>query len=155
MRHQIDTSTHAMIVGALRSGHFLDTAAALAGVTAAQLRAWVRAGAQSDSPLHAFAVDVRRAIAESENEVLGYLRDAAEAGDLKAATWWLERRHPERWGAKIQHVVRQEVDGILERVESLEPELGPEVIDRILAAIAGERGPGESEAEATPREGLH
>lgn len=155
MRYPIDDATYQAIIGALEAGHFLDTAAALAGVSTARLRAWIRAGAQPESEWHAFATDVRRAIAKSESEVLGYLRDAAEAGDLKAATWWLERRHPERWGAKIQHIVRQEVDGILERIESLEPELGAEIVDRVLAAVAGERGPGESEATTPPREGLH
>lgn len=153
----LDADAHETIVEALRRGHFVDTAAALAGCTSAQVHRWLRAGARpdADADLRRFAIDARRAIAESEDQALKALQTAAECGDLKAVTWWLERRHPERWGAKVQHIVRAEVDGILERIESLEAEIGADAVDRVLGAVAGEWGTGSGEAEEAPGEGLH
>lgn len=156
MRHPpLDDETRVTIVEALRRGHFLETAAALAGCTTAQVRRWLRLGAQEDSEFHRFAVEARIAVAESEDAIIGLLRGAAEAGDLKAVTWYLERRHPERWGAKVQHIVTQEVDAILERIESLEAELGPETVNRVLGAVAGEWGSGEGTTEEEAGESLH
>lgn len=153
----LDADVHETIVEALRNGHFIDTAAALAGCSKAQAHRWLRAGAQADADadLRRFAIEANQAVAEAEDKALSYLREAVEAGDLKAVTWFLERRYPEHWAPKIQHVVRQEVGDILDRVESLEGELGREVVDRVLSAVAGEWGPGEGETEEAEGESVH
>lgn len=153
MARELDDDTHEAIVEALRQGNFLETAAALAGCTTAQVRRWLREGADPQSDCHRFAMDVAKAMASAESTALSYLREAAAAGDLKAVTWFLERRFPERWGAKVQHIVSQEMGEVLDRVESLEHELGAEIVNRILAAIAGEwgAGSGEVEEETGPR----
>lgn len=153
----LDDDVHVTIVEALRSGHFVDTAAALAGCTKAQVNRWLTAGAQpdADADLRRFAVEANQAIAEAEDKALGYLREAVAGGDLKAVTWFLERRYPERWAPKTQHVVRQEIDGILDRIESLRHELGADVVARVLGAVAGEHGVGPGEAEEDSSEGLH
>lgn len=155
--HAPDDDVRVTIVEALRNGHFLDTAAALAGCTKAQANRWLRLGSlpDADADLRRFAIEAHQAIAEAEDKALGYLGEAVAAGDLKAVTWFLERRYPEHWAPKIQHVVRQEVDDILDRVESLESELGREVVDRVLSAVAGEWGEGEGETEEEAGESVH
>lgn len=152
MRGGPSDDEHRTIVEALERGHFPETAAALAGVTTAQMRRWLRLGADPEHDLHGFACDAHRAMAESEDAALKVLLADAEP---KSIMWWLERRHPAKWGAKVQHVVRGEVDGILERIESLEGELGADTIDRVLAAIAGEWGAGSGDPEEATGEGLH
>lgn len=154
-REPLDPYAQRTIVEALRRGHFMDTAASLAGVTTARVHTCLRLGADPDSAYADFAVEVRQALAHAEDTALGFLQEQVATGDLKAVTWFLERRYPERWAPKIQHVVRQEVDGILDRIESLEHELGADVIARVLGAVAGEHGVGTGEVEEEEGEGLH
>ena len=140
------------IVNALRLGHYMDTAAALAGVTTSRLHAMIRAGVDPESEHHEFAMDVRRAIAEAENEALEALKEVA-LGDAKVMQWFLERRYPERWSLKVQHVVREELDGAIARVEALAERIGEENLALVLHALAG--GTGSAEAPSEADAGLH
>lgn len=132
------------IVHLLQDGNFLETAAYAAGVSPAQVRGWLALGAEPGSRYEAFREEVLRAIADAESRGVNVLIQAAAAGDLKALTWWLERRHPKHWGQRVRHVVDQELDDAVTRVEALEGELGSEIVERVLEAIAGGQGPGSA-----------
>jgi len=151
-RPELDREAHHLIVSALRSGHFLDTAAALAGFRASTVNGWIRLGAEPGNRYEQFAIDCRRAIAESEDEPLQALK-AEAAGNPKVLQWFLERRFPEHWSIKVQHVVREELSGALERVEALVDRIGEENLALVLGALAGSHGSGEAQGEADA--GLH
>jgi hypothetical protein len=87
-----------IIVDAMHAGNYLETAAALAGISVATLRNWLRVGRRGESPEladFAQAVTQARAIAE--------VRDLDRIGrdpSWQSAAWRLERRHPKRWGRR-------------------------------------------------------
>lgn len=87
-----------IIVDAMRAGNFLETAAALAGVSVSSVRNWIRAGNHDTTPkLAEFAKDVRQARAQAEIADLNHIR---KDPSWQAAAWRLERRHPKRWGRR-------------------------------------------------------
>lgn len=86
------------IIEAMRCGNFLESAAALAGVSVSSVRNWIRAGRRGQSPaLAEFARAVAKARAEAEIADLNHIR---EDPSWQAAAWRLERRHPKRWGRR-------------------------------------------------------
>lgn len=139
-RSGLTVDVHQRIVELLEDGNFLETAACVAGVSIGQVRSWLALGAEPGSKYEQFRVDVLRAISEAESKGVAILIGAAAAGDLKAVTWWLERRHPKRWGQRVRHVVDQELDDAVTRVEALEAELGADVVERVLEALSGGQG---------------
>jgi hypothetical protein len=56
-----------------------------------------------------FRESVERAEAEAEVAAIARIRQAADNGDWKAAGWYLERKHGERWGRNDK--LRQEITG--------------------------------------------
>jgi len=76
----------------LRDGSFRSKAAAAVGVDLDTLLAWM-----IEHP--DFARDVEAAEAKAELEHLRNLRDKA-GDDWRASAWWLERKHPDRWGKR-------------------------------------------------------
>jgi hypothetical protein len=145
---ELTDDVHETIVEYLRAGNFIETASAAAGVSVRTVRNWLRLGADVDSEYATFRREALAAIAEAEHTAVAFLRAAAEGGDTKAATWWLERRHPARWGLKIRHVVEEQLSAAVERIERLEGEIGREAVERVLDALAGDPGGPEAEIEA-------
>lgn len=141
-RSGLTDEVHEHIVHLLREGNFLETAAEAAGVSHSQARSWLKLGREPGSKYERFRLDVLQAMASAESRGVEVLIRLAAEGDLKAVTWWLERRHPARWGQKVRHVVDQELDDAIARVESLEDELGSDVVTRVLEALAGVQGTG-------------
>jgi hypothetical protein len=90
------------VIGALRAGNYLETAAAFAGISVSTLRNWLRAGRRGSSPeLADFYRMVQQARAAAEVEALERIRrDPA----WQAAAWRLERAYPERWGRRVVEV---------------------------------------------------
>ncbi len=139
------------IVGALRLGHYMETAAALAGVNKDTVYGWLKRGARVragrvppskqtdfDKRAAAFSDAVSRAMAEAESILLGYIARAA-AEDWRAAAWRLERRAPERWGRRVVDV------DVTTGGEPLREERG-----RTILVFAGSA---EDDPELTPRPG--
>jgi hypothetical protein len=87
------------ILGAVRAGSFLTTAARRAGVSEKTVYEWLRLGRAENAPprLAAFAVAFERAEAEGEIHCVGVIRRAINGGDARLALELLARRHPERW----------------------------------------------------------
>jgi hypothetical protein len=87
------------VCDALRRGAYVETAAAMAGVSKVTLYGWLKLGAREDEGPHVeFLNAVEKAQAEAEMRDLERVESAAENGTWQAAAWRLERRSPERWG---------------------------------------------------------
>jgi len=113
------------IIDAMCGGNYMETAAALAGISVATLRNWLRAGRRGESPeLADFAQAIARARAVAE------VRDLERIGrdpSWQSAAWRLERRHPKRWGRRTYEP----------KSKPEPPPLSPaEVADEIRAVLA-------------------
>lgn len=112
------------IVGAIRRGCYIETAAALTEVHRDTFYEWMKRGARETEGIYqVFSVAVERALADSEREDLAVVEKASRGYevvktkvviykdgtteettekstkfDWQAAAWRLERRFPERWG---------------------------------------------------------
>ena len=86
----------------IRKGNYVETAAAASGVTKETLYTWLKEGAKAppDSPYRIFSDAVCKAVAESETRLIDRVEDHSKKGDLRADTWRIERRFPNRWGLK-------------------------------------------------------
>lgn len=87
------------IVTVIRLGHYIETAAAYAGISKQTIYNWMRKGAREESGIYRdFHDQVTMALAESEIRDLGYIEKAAKKGSWQAVAWKLSRRFPTRWG---------------------------------------------------------
>jgi hypothetical protein len=68
-------------------------------VSRSTLYAWRQAGKAGTAPYVEFAADLAAAFARAESAITVHVVTAAE-NDWRAGAWWLERRRPERYGAK-------------------------------------------------------
>ena len=88
----------AQIVAAVRDGNYLETAAALVGLSRSTLFDWLRRGArEANGPYFEFSVALRRAQAEADAADLARIQLAGR-GDWRAAAWRLQHRNPARYG---------------------------------------------------------
>jgi len=76
-----------------------------------------------ETPYVEFVDAVERARAGAEVQAVALIRNAALAGDWRAASWYLERSYPDRWGrSQVQHVGPSggpvEIDVTVEALES-------------------------------------
>lgn len=101
-----------IILECLRTGTFLSTACAYAGVSVAMVKTWIEHGSHlvgqmEDEPfeptpaqerLMEIALEISRAEAFAEKTLVGVVTDAAvEDGDWRAAMSLLQHRFKERW----------------------------------------------------------
>jgi len=94
MTNSLTTEQRNHICHALRVGSDRETAAKFAHTTWAAVHAAMQADA-------AFAADIRNVEACVEVWYLQQLREASQKEtNWRIATWWLERLHPERYGAR-------------------------------------------------------
>lgn len=122
---------HEAVVKAVAQGNYLETAAAMAGVSRATVFAWLKEGdAETGRPeFQRFAEDVRRAQGEAETRLVETINEAATS-DWRAAAWRLERSAPRRWCIKVREVVTAEMNSLL---EELAKELSPDDHKKALA----------------------
>lgn len=103
-----------VIVAAVERGNYIETAAALAGVSKNTLYDWLKRGAREAERLDRFPDEkpdkkekrymdfsdaLTRALAVAEDKDVQNIDKAAEE-DWRASAWRLERRNSERWGKK-------------------------------------------------------
>ena len=146
----------ATVCASLRDGNYLETAAAVAGVTARTLRRWVQQGHDARkrkvrNRYRRFIDAVEQAQAAGEAEHVGTI-SAARYDHWQASAWWLERTRPERFGRRdkvlVENSVREELDAALDKLERALP---PEMMDRVLSALAdGSRSDGEDASPGVP-----
>lgn len=146
-------------LSAIAMGTHLETACGFAGIDYNTMREWVQRGegthpTRRKTPEYAeFAEAVTRAIAQAEVTLVKRVSDSSK-DDWRAATWMLERRHPERWAntQRIQVEVQKELERTLDQ---LEKQLPPALFDQVLNALAnGDSGQEETGTEAGSAEGL-
>lgn len=112
-----------IIIEAVERGNYIETAAALAGVSKSTVYNWKTRGEQElerlekypeaevskkEKPFLDFLDAYTRALAVAEDLDVQNINEAAKE-DWRASAWKLERRNPEKWGkresldAKLQH----------------------------------------------------
>lgn len=92
----------AEIVGYIRMGHFTQVAARLGGISESTLYRWLERGRNAKSGRYREfweAIETAKAFAEARylETVRDIAQDQRHKDRLKAATWWLERRHAGRY----------------------------------------------------------
>jgi hypothetical protein len=104
------------IVQALRAGAYIEDAAESAGVAESTVYAWIARGQEhaydltkglasvpkAERPYVEFAEAVEKARASAVVYNLALIRQAAAAGNWKAAAWWLERTRPGQYGRQLR-----------------------------------------------------
>lgn len=142
---KLTPETQETILNAIRAGNYIETAAALAGISKETFYKWLRRGARAKTGKHRDFVDaVEKAQAEAEALDLQIIRQASKK-HWQAAAWRLERRSPERWGRQ-----RLEITGADGGPLEMETGLTIEVVDARDAGdgpggeddLSGSRGPG-------------
>lgn len=137
----------AKLLQALRGGNFREVACEWAGIPERTFRAWMQEG-EAGAPQS--SVDFCRQVMEAEKAAeirnVAFVMKAAEE-DPKHAEWWLERKHPERWGRKDRHELTGAGGGALQ----VEHEGG--ALEQLTSAIArlaarGDAAAGTEEPDA-------
>jgi len=137
----------AKLLQALRGGNFREVACEWAGIPERTFRAWMQEG-EAGAPQS--SVDFCRQVIEAEKAAeirnVAFVMKAAEE-DPKHAEWWLERKHPERWGRKERHELTGAGGG------ALQVEHEGDALEQLTSAIArlatrGDAAAGTEESDA-------
>lgn len=99
---KLTPQTHDKIIGAIKAGNYLETAARYAGVDQSTLHRWLNRGKDENAEpeYRQFYEAVESARAEAEARNVALIQQAANAGTWQAAAWYLERTAHSRWGRK-------------------------------------------------------
>ena len=102
-----------LVASFVRDGAALDVAAVVAGVHRSTLFDWMRRGRAARDRVEAgerinaserrfvdFLDAIDQARADAEASAVQVVRNAIRREDLRAAQWYLERAHPDRWGRR-------------------------------------------------------
>lgn len=118
----------------LAAGNSYEVACAAAGIDYATFRRWmVRGKAQTEGKFREFCEVITRAEAQAEAQAVAIIRKAGET-DWRAAMWWLERRHSERWSPHSRLSVTQRTTGQLTAQHASAPDVS--ALQRVLMASA-------------------
>lgn len=90
------------IVKLVQVGNYLETSARAVGISKKTLFEWLARGNKGEQPFADFRAAVEAASAEAETIHVSMLARAAQAGQVSASQWWLERRFPKRYGRRIE-----------------------------------------------------
>lgn len=138
------------ITHAIKLGTTLYRAAEIAGIGTNTFRVWLRRG-EADieagkTTRHARLVqEVTKTNAKVASLVEGSVLHAAlHDRDVKASTWWLERRLPNEYGRrdKVEVEVKQQLAE--EFFDMLRDRLDDETYQRVLTAVTGNDGSDET-----------
>lgn len=147
---KLTPDVQATIVEAIAKGNDKVVAARLAGIGESTFYAWMERGEQAKTGAFLeFREAVKKAEAEAEQHFVGIIKTASY-DTWTAAAWWLERKHPERWGRReriehtgangepvqMQHEHKFDLSGLTDdQLESLET-----ILHRLTDAGPGEAG---------------
>lgn len=93
------------ITNAILAGSYIETAAALAGISKETFYDWLKKGAVAQSGLlFEFSDAIKRAQAQAEMNDLMVINKAAKRS-WQAAAWKLERKYPAKWGVRAKHEI--------------------------------------------------
>jgi hypothetical protein len=128
------------IVGYLRTGAYLETAASAVGIHRTTLFRWLKKGEEaSRGRYHDFYRAVSQA--QSEFEIRSHVT-ILKAGqvDWKAAAWGLERRFPERYSRQFNAGMRAASEQLLDHLQST---LTTSEFTPVLKSLEGQPPPGD------------
>jgi len=110
-KSKLDDSRREKLLKAIRVGNDKKVACALAGISETTLYRWLELAQKKNAraELREFRELLERAEAEAEVLKVSRIAQAADNGRWQAAAWWLERKHPERWGQQTK--IKAEVSG--------------------------------------------
>jgi transposase len=119
----------------VRKGNYIETAAAAAGISKQTLYAWMKAGAREEDPLAVEFLDAyKKADAEAEAANVQLIRTQARK-NWQAAAWFLERKHPDKWGRKDRLTANVNHSGNVDKHEEIvvkqQIQADPETIELI------------------------
>ncbi len=124
------------------------TACALAGISEGTFYLWMQYGKEGREPYAEFFEAVTYAKARGEAGLIEMVQKATHAENegigVKAATWLLERRFPDKYGASV--TLRKAKDEALEvLLGTLRKRLDPETFARVISVLAEDESPEHSE----------
>jgi len=110
-KSKLDSERQKKLLSAIRMGNDKKVACAVAGISEATLYRWLELAQKKNAraELREFRESLERAEAEAEAIKVGRINQAADNGRWQAAAWWLERKHPERWGQQTK--IKAELSG--------------------------------------------
>lgn len=105
------------ICGLLEEGNFVETVCDYVGINKFTFYEWMKRGERAwqvdiDGGYVEFSNAVKKAIADVEMSTLHDMRKGPLNWQAKA--WWLERRHPDKWGNRQKHIISGPKDGPVE-----------------------------------------
>lgn len=108
---KLDKELQDRFIAAIQAGNDKKVAAQMVGIGETTLYRWLSEGSKEDADqeFREFRELVIRAEAQAEVSKVAQVTIAVNNGEWKAATWWLERKHPERW-AQTQRI-QTEISG--------------------------------------------
>lgn len=130
---------------ALEDGLPQSTAAELSGISQATFYGWMQLGEQGIDLYSEFFEAVVLAKATGEKKLI----DAVQIGTLdpaqgwRAASWLLERRYPDKYGASVT-VRKAEEKALGVMLERLRTGLDPATFARVITCLAEDEGEGDS-----------
>ena len=134
---KLTPETQEKIVSAIAEGNYLETAAAIGGVSATTFFRWLQEGEQATAGLKRdFWEAVKKAEAEAEALRVSRISKAGKDGNWQADAWYLERRYPERWGKRIQQEITGKDGGPMQHEHSVR-ELTDSELERIILSRGG------------------
>src|ERR1041385_5116775 len=92
----------------LRRGNYIETACRCAGITRGAFYNWMQKARDGIPEYVEIAERVEQAQAEAEANRVELIH-VASRDDWRAAAWWLERVHRERWGVDTKLIIEQKV----------------------------------------------
>ncbi len=143
------------ILWALRLGNYRRPAAEYAGISERTLGDWLMRGRDAESgPYADFYAEVLEAERAAEVRALGVIQQAAKR-DWKAAAWFLERKHPERFctRAAVFLAKRLQIEGEVDWDAMGDDELEAELL-RAVQGVAELLRAVQGVAKSIPREKL-
>ena len=153
---KLTPETHTKIIGAIKAGNYLETAAAYAGIDQGTLHRWLNRGqdeTETDPRYSQFREAVQNARAEAEARNVALIQRAANEGTWQAAAWYLERTASNRWGRRAALEVTGEGGGAVQiavDTDALEAK-----VRAILGGAVREVGAGAKELPAPVDKPLH
>jgi len=110
-KSKLDNDRRDKLLKAIRYGNDKKIACAFAGISEATLYRWLEQAQKKNAraELREFRESLERAEAEAEVIKISRVTQAADNGRWQAAAWWLERKHPERWGQQTR--IKAELSG--------------------------------------------
>lgn len=124
------------IVEAVRAGASRTAAAEAARVARSTLHLWLQRGADGEEPYAGFAMKVREAEGELEQELLSIIKKHS-VNSWQAAAWILERKFQRRWAIR-RHVEREE-KGAAGKHEVMSYEEQLSIAESLVAAVKSQK----------------